>query len=220
MNYSVKSDPLLMTKGIENTKCMVVIITEEYKRKVNGDDMGDNCYYEFAYGVEQLRPQKMIPVVMEGGMCNPREWRGELGGALGTILFANLIEDDVPSFTAGCDDVHRKIMHIIGSTCEQDFRQAVSSAASAPISSLCAPSYGGLVGANLASSVRYLFIYFYWTFEKSVCFYLLFLINFLFYLHVFTCSKDINFIASSCSYGTESFLRAQCSPCTILSTHC
>ena len=40
--------------------------------------------------MEQLGPQRMIPVVMEEGMRNSREWRGVLGAALGTLLYTDM----------------------------------------------------------------------------------------------------------------------------------
>jgi hypothetical protein len=50
----------IMTKGINDSLAMVVFITKAYLDKVNGDDDGDNCRYEFTYGVEQKRPQNMV----------------------------------------------------------------------------------------------------------------------------------------------------------------
>ena len=55
----------MMTEGIENTRCMVVMVTDNYRKKVNGDDDRDNCRYEFTYGVEQLGGHNMVPVVLE-----------------------------------------------------------------------------------------------------------------------------------------------------------
>jgi hypothetical protein len=50
----------LMTSGIDCSLAMVVFLTRAYVDKVNGEDDGDNCRYEFTYGVEQKGPQNMV----------------------------------------------------------------------------------------------------------------------------------------------------------------
>ena len=79
-----------MAEGIENTQCMVVFITAEYRNKVNGTELRDNCHFEFAYAVQQLGPQRMVPVVMEAGMRNTRDWKGILGANLGNLLYVDM----------------------------------------------------------------------------------------------------------------------------------
>ena len=79
-----------MAEGIENTQCMVVFITAEYRNKVNGTELRDNCHFEFAYAVQQLGPQRMVPVVMEKEMRNTREWKGILGANLGGLLYVDM----------------------------------------------------------------------------------------------------------------------------------
>lgn len=81
-----------MTTGIENTRLVIVFITDNYRKKVNGEDERDNCLIEFRYALSQLGPQKMISVVMDSGMKNPRDWKGRLGGALGSNLYYDLSE--------------------------------------------------------------------------------------------------------------------------------
>jgi hypothetical protein len=103
-----------MTEGIDNTLCMVVFITDRYRNKVNGTEDRDNCRYEFTYGVEQKGPQRMVPVVMEERMLNAREWRQELGAALGTKLYVNMVSDNEEEFNARCMELYQRIVSVIG----------------------------------------------------------------------------------------------------------
>ena len=79
-----------MAEGIDNTKCVVVFITKEYRDKVNGIDMTDNCKYEFSYAMNQLGSQNMIPVILEAEMRDTKKWKGELGAALGSMMYVDL----------------------------------------------------------------------------------------------------------------------------------
>ena len=81
-----------MAEGIDNTKCFVVFITKEYRNKVNGMDMTDNCKYEFSYAMNQLGSQNMIPIVLETEMRDTKKWKGELGAALGNMLYIDLTD--------------------------------------------------------------------------------------------------------------------------------
>ena len=108
-----------MTDGIEHTQCVMVFITRVYRDKVNGDGDGgrDNCQYEFNHAVEQLGPRRMIPVVMEAEMRNPREWKGVLGAALGTMLYVDMVGIDESSgraFEAKMDELAALVMRIAG----------------------------------------------------------------------------------------------------------
>ena len=76
-----------MVEGIENSDIIVVFITEAYRDKVNSGGGRDNCRFEFQHAFEQKGPEVMIPVVMEPGMRNARDWTGVLGAALSTHLF-------------------------------------------------------------------------------------------------------------------------------------
>ena len=78
-----------MAKGIENSDVIVVFITDEYRNKVNGGESRDNCKFEFLHAHMQKGPELMIPVVMEPGMRNPREWTGALGFTLSTHLYVD-----------------------------------------------------------------------------------------------------------------------------------
>ena len=86
-----------MVEGIENSDVIVVFVTETYRDKVNQIDGRDNCLFEFNHAFEQKGPAVMIPVVMEPGMRNPRDWTGVLGAALSGhsyIDFSSAFTDD------------------------------------------------------------------------------------------------------------------------------
>jgi hypothetical protein len=81
-----------MTEGIDNSKCVVVFITSDYRDKVNSGDSRDNCRYEFKHSFEQFGAEKMIPVVMEKDMQITRYWKGELGASLSASLYIDFSE--------------------------------------------------------------------------------------------------------------------------------
>ena len=86
-----------MVEGIENSDVIVVFITDAYRTKINQGDGRDNCRFEFKHAFEQKGPELMIPVVMESGMRNARDWTGILGAALATHLyidFSSAFTDD------------------------------------------------------------------------------------------------------------------------------
>ena len=100
---------------------MLVFVTDRYRNKVNDEENDrDNCRYEFTYAVEQIGPRRMIPVVMEDRMRNAREWRGELGAALGGQLYVTLIDDEEEVFQQKCLDIAMSIMGVIKTTVIQD----------------------------------------------------------------------------------------------------
>jgi hypothetical protein len=86
-----------MVEGIENSDVIVVFITDAYRNKINSGNGRDNCLFEFKHAFEQKGPEVMIPVVMESGMRNARDWTGRLGAALSTHLyidFSSVFTDD------------------------------------------------------------------------------------------------------------------------------
>lgn len=108
-----------MTSGIDNTMCVLVFITSTYRNKVNNGEGRDNCKYEFGYAFEQIGPSKMIPIVMEDVMKEQREWKGALGGGLGSRLYIDGFDVDfvVPSaaFDATVDKLVQEIEKVLGS---------------------------------------------------------------------------------------------------------
>jgi hypothetical protein len=100
-----------MAEGIDNTKCVVVFITKEYRDKVNGIDMKDKCKYEFTYAMNQLGSQNMIPVIMEPEMRENHKWKGELGAALGSMVFVDLsVETNIET---KYDELYKRIRNVI-----------------------------------------------------------------------------------------------------------
>jgi hypothetical protein len=104
-----------MAEGIDNTKCIVVFITKEYRDKVNGFDMKDNCKYEFTYSMNQYGSQYMIPVIMDPEMRDTRKWKGELGAALGSMLYVDLSDKNLSNteLDKKYDELYKKIKNII-----------------------------------------------------------------------------------------------------------
>jgi hypothetical protein len=100
-----------MAEGIDNTTCFIVFITREYRDKVNGIDMKDNCKYEFTYAMNQLGSQNMIPVIMEKEMRETNKWKGELGAALGSMLYVDFSEKK--EIEKKYDELCKRIKHII-----------------------------------------------------------------------------------------------------------
>jgi hypothetical protein len=106
-----------MAEGIDNTKCVLVFITKEYREKVNGIDMKDNCKYEFTYAVNQLGAQNMIPIIMEPEMKDTRKWKGELGAALGSMLYidfsSDIISNPQEEIEKKYDELYRRIQQLL-----------------------------------------------------------------------------------------------------------
>ena len=104
-----------MAEGIDNTKCFVVFITKEYRDKVNGIDMKDNCKYEFTYAMNQLGSQNMIPIIMEIEMKDTKLWKGELGAALGNMLFIDFSDENMSEIEKEkkYDELYKRIRKII-----------------------------------------------------------------------------------------------------------
>lgn len=126
-----------MAEGIENTKCAVVFVTEAYRDKVNGHDMRDNCQYEFTYAVQQLGPQKMIPVVMEKGMRDPRGWKGQLGGELGSLLYIDFsdVDEGSAAWEARLGELVKRIEAVVGALSLPEAVPEMDSALTATLSS-------------------------------------------------------------------------------------
>jgi len=86
-----------MTSGIDNSKIVIVFLTRKYIDKVNGKgDKGasDNCKCEFDYTTTRKTPAKMIPVVMEKDVRDPKTWDGAVGFSLSKLLYYDFTEDD------------------------------------------------------------------------------------------------------------------------------
>ncbi|GBG16135.1 Hypothetical Protein FCC1311_116102, partial [Hondaea fermentalgiana] len=77
---------LQITQGIENSRKVVVFITERYMGKLQAGG-NDFCKDEFMTAVRIHTPAKMIAVVLEPAMLDTSLWRGPLQFRLGGHLY-------------------------------------------------------------------------------------------------------------------------------------
>ena len=82
-----------ISKGIEGSRRVVVFITQRYMTKLMDEDGADYCRDEFLMAADTLGPSKMVAVVMEPRMLDPRAWRGPLKLRLGAQLFLDFSTD-------------------------------------------------------------------------------------------------------------------------------
>ena len=71
---------------------MLVIITARYCAKVNGPNAADNCKHEFNYAALTKTGARMVAVVVEPGMRDPRAWKGTVALTLGAQLYVDMSE--------------------------------------------------------------------------------------------------------------------------------
>ena len=81
-----------ITKGIEQTKCVIVFMTQKYYDKVNGDDPKDYCKLEFRHARNLKTRNKMVAVIMEPRMKG-RVWTGQVGLCLNGKMFIDMSDD-------------------------------------------------------------------------------------------------------------------------------
>ena len=85
-----------MTRGIEDSACVIAFVTKRYITKADGDGPNgddDNCKFEFDYALRRKGVKKMIACVMEKECRNPNDWEGVVGGKLGGLLYIDLSDD-------------------------------------------------------------------------------------------------------------------------------
>ena len=82
-----------MAGGIEQTKCVAVLMTQKNHDKVNDQDGNDNCKLEFSHAARMLTNNKMIAIVIEPCMTNTKKWKGLVGLHLGGKMYLNMSED-------------------------------------------------------------------------------------------------------------------------------
>lgn len=79
-----------MCDGIDNSKLVVVFITQAYIDKVAGRSpkgYSDNCLLEYQYAAGRKGSTKLIAVVMEDSCSDSSKWDGPIGMHLGTELY-------------------------------------------------------------------------------------------------------------------------------------
>ena len=107
-----------VAEGIDNTKCVVVFVTQRYLDKVNSDDINDNCNFEFGYVVRK-RGNNIITVCMEHRLRNPLTWSGKEGAALGGWFalhrqrHVNVNHTDPVAFARSCDELKNTILTFV-----------------------------------------------------------------------------------------------------------
>jgi hypothetical protein len=109
-----------MTNGIERSHCAIIFITERYQQKIKTDDSKDNCYFEFNYALHHFKSELIIPVVMEEGMRNTKQWSGRLASELGTLLYIDMsiaiqkLENDSDDslFRRRCEQIHERMQKL------------------------------------------------------------------------------------------------------------
>ena len=82
-----------MSQGIEQTKGVIVFVTQRYNEKVTGKDTGDNCQLEFNYASRRKTRSKIVAVVMEECMLDTIKWTGVVGMHLGGDIYVDMSGD-------------------------------------------------------------------------------------------------------------------------------
>lgn len=101
-----------MTRGIDNSKVIVVFVTKSYIKKVNGKNPNDSCKIEFNYAY-RLKSEAIISVPMEDAVLPASKWRGPVGAVLGgrvyEACFAFDIEQEKERFEKEVDELYQHI---------------------------------------------------------------------------------------------------------------
>jgi len=88
-----------MAGALKKSRAVIVFLTKSYIEKASGDGpngANDNCKFEFSESLlsRHLGPDKMIPVIMEPGLRDARDWpAGTVRGKIGTKLYVDLSMD-------------------------------------------------------------------------------------------------------------------------------
>jgi hypothetical protein len=101
-----------MARAIDNTKVIIVFVTNRYMDKVNSGNNMDNVNYEFEYASNKFGKQGMIPVVMEERMKNQKTWDGLFGDNLLGLMYVDLTSDDEKVFEEKIKELIQRIISI------------------------------------------------------------------------------------------------------------
>ena len=82
-----------ISKGIEQTKCVIIFMTQWYHDKVNTDIPHDKCRLEFNHAKRTKTANKMVAIVMEPSMIVARKWKGQVGMYFGGKKYINMSGD-------------------------------------------------------------------------------------------------------------------------------
>ena len=102
-----------MARAIKNTGCVVAVITDLYRRKVNGIDQRDNCWKEFNFACRKIGPQGIVPVVAEEVMKRD-DWDDMLEFNLGGKLYIDATgTTDGPGWEKTMDELSRAVRQVL-----------------------------------------------------------------------------------------------------------
>ena len=82
-----------MSQGIDESNGVIIFITKRYLEKVNGSKRDDNCKLEFDYASRRKTSSKMVPVLMEKSVGEPKNWTSSVGMILGGELYIDMSGD-------------------------------------------------------------------------------------------------------------------------------
>jgi hypothetical protein len=128
-----------ITKGIENSNCVLVFLTQNYHEKVNSMNPQDYCYFELNFAAHILTNKRMIPVIMEEEMRDTKIWRGRLAAELGQHKYIDLVDafkaleqnGDRSVLELKCQEISREINYVIRE-CPRILSSLSSSGSSVP----------------------------------------------------------------------------------------
>ena len=82
-----------ISKGIEQTKCVIIFMTQWYHDKVNTEIPHDKCRLEFNHAKRTKTANKMVAIVREPSMIVARKWTGQVGMYFGGKKYVNMSGD-------------------------------------------------------------------------------------------------------------------------------
>jgi len=114
---SVEGDVIdKVCSGIDDTDVVLVCISQAYLDKVGGKHGAlDTCKKEFEYAERTKGAEKLVPVVTDGAVRNPRDWRGGVGMVLGSRSFKDLsMDESEPLWEANLHALYDELMALKG----------------------------------------------------------------------------------------------------------
>jgi len=97
--------------GIDHTECMIVFLTENYVRKVDGKNDKDYCQREFNYGFEKLGKDKILVVVLDESLKDRSKCGSTIPFNLGSVLYVDMTETS--SSDNSLDSLYQRILKIV-----------------------------------------------------------------------------------------------------------
>lgn len=113
---SVEGDVIdKVCSGIDESEVVVVCISQAYLDKVGGKHGPlDTCKKEFEYAERTKGVDKLVAVVMDPAVRNPREWRGGVGMVLGSHPFKDLsMDESEATWEANLNGLYMELMALL-----------------------------------------------------------------------------------------------------------